>query len=457
MKMTKTDYKKDLLLSSEDKDKIIDRLIDEIFELREKIEKLEKEKKPAKILRYPVKKKRKRWKKLGRPVGHPGSTRKKPDKIDHIEHQILEVCPDCGCKKLAELPSEVQEHVQEDLIPAKVSATKYIRHGYWCPCCKEKKEAPYAAEEVPYGYLGPNILIQAVLMKYHYGLSYDKMVGMFGTFSSLKVTASALSQALQRISKWLNVEQEIVLEAVKKSPYLHIDETGWKIAGTNHWLWCFVNERLALYKIRRSRGRKVPEEILTDDYEGIVISDFLSAYDKSGKIRQRCLTHLARDMEKYRQVNNTEESLKAYKKLRRIIKDAYRLDVRRKELEGWVFYRRAERIKKRLWNFACRSFRDSNWTRISKRLLKYYDEILTFLEVPGLAKDNNHAERMIKPNVIFRKISFQNMSENGAEAHEVLMSLLQTLRLRNEDVKTFFTKAYLKHRQGNDKPILTID
>jgi len=111
-------------------------------------------------------------------------------------------------------------------------------------------------------------------------------------------------------------------------------------------------------------------------------------------------------MEKYRQINNTEESLKAHKKLRRIIKDAYRLDERRKELELWVFYRRVERIKKRLWDFACRSFRDNNWNRISKRLLKYYDEILTFLEVPGLAKDNNHAERMIKPNVIFRKISF---------------------------------------------------
>ena len=455
--MTKKDYKKSVLLSSDSSDEKIDRLIDEIFELREKIEKLEKEKKPAKALRYPIKKKRKRWKKLGRSVGHSGSTRKKPDKIDHTEHQTLEVCPDCGCKKLTELPSEAREHVQEDLIPVKVSATKYIRHGYWCPCCKEKKEAPYAAEEIPYGYLGPNILIQAVLMKYHYGLSYDKMVGMFGTFSSLKVTGSALAQALQRISRWLNVEQEVILEAIRKSPYLHIDETGWKIAGTNHWLWCFVNERLALYRIRRSRGRKIPEEILTDDYSGIVISDFLSAYDKSGKRRQRCLTHLARDMEKYRQINNTEESLKAYKKLRRIIKDAYRLDERRKELELWVFYRRVERIKKRLWDFACRSFRDNNWNRISKRLLKYYDEILTFLEVPGLAKDNNHAERMIKPNVIFRKISFQNMSGKGAEAHEVLMTILQTLRLQNEDVKTFFTSAYLKHRQGNKTPILTAE
>jgi len=49
------------------------------------------------------------------------------------------------------------------------------------------------------------------------------------------------------------------------------------------------------------------------------------------------------------------------------------------------------------------------------------------------------------------------MSEKGAEAHEVLMTILQTLRLQNEEVKTFFTSAYLKHRQGNNTPILTTE
>jgi hypothetical protein len=69
-------------------------------------------------------------------------------------------------------------------------------------------------------------------------------------------------------------------------------------------------------------------------------------------------------------------------------------------------------------------FATKHWQRISARMLKYYREMLTFLKVPGLPADNNHAERMIRPNVIFRKISLQNMSQNGAWAHEVLMSLL---------------------------------
>ena len=48
------------------------------------------------------------------------------------------------------------------------------------------------------------------------------------------------------------------------------------------------------------------------------------------------------------------------------------------------------------------------------------------------------------------------MSEKGAKAHEVLMSLLQTLRLQNQDPQEFFKKAYLKHRQGDMAPILSV-
>ena len=62
---------------------------------------------------------------------------------------------------------------------------------------------------------------------------------------------------------------------------------------------------------------------------------------------------------------------------------------------------------------------------------------------------------MIRPNVIFRKISFQNMSRKGADAHEVLMSLLQTLRLQDKNPIEFFKTAYLRHRQENPIPLLS--
>lgn len=455
-----------LLLAEESKDELIDEILKlrqekQIWEqekqkLEKQLEDLKKQVNKPAFVKIPVYKKKKRWKKLGRPVGHPGCTRPKPEIIDHVVEQKLDRCPDCGKETLSWLPTEAEEHIQEDIVPARVEATKFIRHAYWCRVCKQQKTAPYASHEVPYGYLGPNVLVQTVLMKYHHGLPYSKIQMMFKELCGLTVTDSALAQALQRLARYLEVEKQVILDAIRASPWIHGDETGWKIAGINHWLWDFVNQRLALYRIERSRGQRIPQEVLGKDYRGILLSDFLSAYDKSGRKRQRCLVHLIREMNQCRERDLSVEYLFAYRKLKRILNDAKRLDSQRGKLAPWTFARRVSLIKGRLLDFACQSFENKNWKRLSKRLLKYYEEILTFLEVPGLPQDNNHAERMIRPNVIFRKISFQNMSRKGANAHEVLMSLLQTLRLQDKNPIEFFQTAYLRHRQENPAPVLSL-
>src|SRR3989338_11131045 len=109
-----------LLVAEESKDE----LIDEILRLREEKQSWEKEKqklekqledlkkqiKPA-FIKIPIYKRKKRWKKLGRPVGHPGCTRPKPEVINHIVEQSLEKCPDCGQESLSELVTESQEHI----------------------------------------------------------------------------------------------------------------------------------------------------------------------------------------------------------------------------------------------------------------------------------------------------------------------------------------------------------
>ena len=151
-------------------------LIEEILALREKVRKLEedlkkqKEQGTHKSVWADRRKPKRRWKPLGRPVGHVGCTRRKPERVDHVVDQELGQCPDCGGHRLTELASQAQEHIQEDVVPARVEATRFIRHAYWCADCRDKKVAPYACEEVPYGYVGPNVLIWTVLMKYHYSL-----------------------------------------------------------------------------------------------------------------------------------------------------------------------------------------------------------------------------------------------------------------------------------------------
>ncbi len=56
--------------------------------------------------------------------------------------------------------------------------------------------------------------------------------------------------------------------------------------------------------------------------------------------------------------------------------------------------------------------------------------LLTAILYEGVPLTNNHAERMIRPMVVTRKISEGSRSERGAATHAVNMSIMQTLALR---------------------------
>jgi len=258
------------------------------------------------------------------------------------------------------------------------------------------------------------------------------------------------------LAQWLQVETDQILEAIRLSPQIHADETGWKVNGLGHWLWAFVNKRLAYYKIDKSRGSKVPKKILTKDYGGTLIVDFYSAYNKLPGKKQRCIVHLLREMHRvYEKEQSSHTFLKYHKELKRIIDDALRLKEKRKLFPKITFERRVKRIKERLFLWSCRGYRNKHLNRLSKRFLKHWLHLVTFLENPEIPFSNNLAERMILPNVILRNRSYQNRSSKGAKAHEVLMSLIQTLRLQNESPVEWLKRAYLAHRQGNLAPILT--
>ena len=109
-----------------------------------------------------------------------------------------------------------------------------------------------------------------------------------------------------------------------------------------------------------------------------------------------------------------------------------------------------------MFEFAVTSYTNKNFQRLSKRLARSCLDMLRFLKDPTLAWNNNLAERMIRPNVIYRNRSFGNRSELGAQAHGTLMSLMQTLRLQDKNVGENLRFAFLRHRQGHAAPCLSL-
>jgi len=97
---------------------------------------------------------------------------------------------------------------------------------------------------------------------------------------------------------------------------------------------------------------------------------------------------------------------------------------------------------------------DPDVERLKNRMSIFRDEFLTFLTEPGVEPDNNRAERAIRPGVVFRKISGGNRSEKGAEAHAILMSIIQTCRQQGTTIMEYGMSVLAARNVGKPDPAL---
>src|SRR5262249_58662701 len=88
---------------------------------------------------------------------------------------------------------------------------------------------------------------------------------------------------------------EAIRHAVGQSDWVVPDETGWRVGGHPAWLHALVGPKATAYVIDPTRSGSVAEAILGLDYEGTMIHDGWSPYDRfEGARHQQCLDHLLR-------------------------------------------------------------------------------------------------------------------------------------------------------------------
>lgn len=199
--------------------------------------------------------------------------------------------------------------------------------------------------------------------------------------------------------------------------------------------------------IDRSRGSPALQKFFTDEFEGVLITDFWSAYGSvCADDRQYCLVHLLRELETVDESNDSLEWKAFAKKLRRLLRDGIRLRKRPGYTPG-KYPSRVHLLDKRLTELTHEEPINGDVRRLTKRLRKHVDHIFTFLDYEDVPFDNNFAERQIRPAVILRKNSQSNRSDRGAATQAVLMSVYRTLRLRGLNPTKTITnglKTYLE-------------
>jgi transposase len=78
----------------------------------------------------------------------------------------------------------------------------------------------------------------------------------------------------------------------------------------------------------------------------------------------------------------------------------------------------------------------------------------TFVRREGVEPTNNHAERVLRKAVLWRKKSFGCVSEGGCRFVERILTAVQTLRLQRRQVWQFLQQSIAAHRAHQIAPSL---
>jgi transposase len=401
------------------------------------------------------KSKNKRRKKIGAKKGHPASRRPKPLKIDRSRQHNLQKCPHCGNENLSQRGKKRTRIIIDIPEGFNVETTEHTINRRWCNQCKKMVE-PKVPDALDKCTFGNRILAFSSWLHYGLGSTLSQIVETFNYHLQTPISEGGLVEMWHRLAKVLTPWYEQLKKEALSSAVLHGDETGWRVNGRTHWLWCFGNSEVTYYMINRSRGSPAINEFFQEFFDGVLITDFWAAYNAvSCADRQMCLVHLLGELKKVAMYKDSSGDWAAFsKKLKRLLRDSIRLWKRREQLDRQLYARRRELIELRLRELIEAQWDNGQAGRLRDRLDRYEDYLFTFLDKPYVPFDNSLAERSIRPAVIMRKNSYSNRSDKGALTQSTLMSIFRTLKQRNVNPVSTIEQALRQYIQTGKLPPL---
>ena len=403
-------------------------------------------------------KKRGRKKPGGQP-GHPGACRSRlpPERVNHVVTYVPTACSQCQTP-LSPTPAPNDPpplwHQVSELSAQVAQVTEHQGHARTCSCCGTVTRAEIPAD-IQTRAMGPRLSAALSFLSGHAHCGKRTVQEIAETIFDTTISLGTIANLEQEMSAALEAPHTEALAAVRAAPVKNVDETGWSKQGKLCWLWLAATLTVAVFKIHAKRGKSGLKALLGGTVYGTVGSDRWGAYADLLS-RQLCWAHLKRDFQKLFDFGAATKPIG--RAGRRAVKDVFVLwhEFKAGRLDRATLKARMEPVKIRLQRALQRGRDgpDKKTKRFCKRLLKVYDALWTFVEKPGVEPTNNHAERMVRPAVLWRKNSFGCHSVAGCLFAERILTTVQTLRLQNRPVLDYLHRALSAHRAGQHLPTL---
>ena len=241
----------------------------------------------------------------GRPPGRRGGAaygrhgkRPVPRRIDETHDAALPVaCPACSGEVHG---THVVSQYQEDLPVVRPVIRECRVHVGACATCGRRVQGRHPLQTsdalgAAAVQIGPEAVALVVVLHTGFGLPLAHVVTLLRDRFGIRVPRGALVQVCARMATRATPTYEALCAQVRGSPVVSPDETGWKVAGTLHWLWAFATADTTVYAIRPGRGFVDAATILGKDFAGVLARDGWAPYRRFGHAdHQTCVAHLLR-------------------------------------------------------------------------------------------------------------------------------------------------------------------
>lgn len=377
--------------------------------------------------------------------------------IEEIHHHPENTQCDCCLGQMTEAGTTIARE-EAKFIPAIMMRIQHIEHAYECKPCKmdatqkaqmKRGKAPQAA--IQRSIAGPTVLAKLIYDKFIQYLPLYRQVKEWERYGLLTNDKNLSNWVIRSAEDWLLPVYEQMKQTLTAKSVLHVDETyaqiikrsDGKSGQSNAYNWVFRSVPsqgpiIVLFHSALSRSRSILIEF-TKGFKGTVICDGYSAYGNLPDVTfANCWAHVRRYW------------LKADSKNGQIGVDfcdqLYRLERQFKHLPPGKRRKSRQKYSKPIvekflkWVDESPFFGKNALAKAAEYTLNRIHGLKAFLFDGRIEIDNNPAENAIRPNVIGRKNWLFSVSEAGAKANAICLSLAETAKTNGIDFYQYLVK-----------------
>jgi DNA-directed RNA polymerase subunit RPC12/RpoP len=230
------------------------------------------------------------------PKSPPGRRRSRPIKVNKRLDIISRRCPDCNSRRLSEGRILTKRVIDMKFLLSggvKKWVIAYATRQYHCEKC--------GMTFIPSGYpqkagrYGDGLVTWTIYQNVALGQNMLKVERCLREVFKLNVPQPTLHRFKALVARRYEPTKAAVLTELLRGPYLNVDETEARLSNEKAHVWVFAGVNGAYYECRASRNGQFLTERLSG-FNGVLVSDFFTAYDSLQNPQQKCLIHLIRDM-----------------------------------------------------------------------------------------------------------------------------------------------------------------